>query len=207
MAEPSARDRVMARIRRRMPEGDSAARAAAVRQRLAAKTPNLIPARGDGDAEHRIALFTRMMEAVGGSVERVADAGDIPERVAAWLRQLNLPAHLRRGGDRLLAELPWHRAATLEIEAGRAHGGDKAAISRAFAGVAESGTVLLLSGPDNPTTLNFLPEAHVVVLEAEHLHGNYEAAFAAIRAVWPGWVNSFTNTSRARDLDAISDES
>ena len=66
----------------------------------------------------------------------------------------------------MLAKLPWHRGGALEVAEGRAVDSDTASITRAFAGVAESGTIIQLSGPDNPTTLNFLPEAHIVVLEA-----------------------------------------
>ena len=39
--------------------------------------------------------------------------------------------------------------------------------ARAFAAIAESGTLALVSGPDNPTTLNFLPDNHFVVVAAE----------------------------------------
>ena len=72
---------------------------------------------------------------------------------------------VRRGADPLLAKLPWHRGGTLEVTEGPAVDADRASISHAFAGVAESGTIVQISGADNPTTLNFLPEAHIVVLE------------------------------------------
>ena len=51
----------------------------------------------------------------------------------------------------------------------------------AFAGAAESGTVILVSGADNPTTLNFLPEAHIVVMKVGDLHASYEEAWAKLR--------------------------
>ena len=202
MAELSARERVLARIRRRMP-GDDGARAAGVASRLAAPAPNLIPARGQGDLEHRIALFTRLMEAVGGTVERVGDHSEVPEAVAGYLRNGNLPAAIRRGADQTLATLPWHRAGTLEVTEGRAAESDRAAISHAFAGVAETATIVLLSGPDNPTTLNFLPEAHIVLLDAADLHGDYEEAFARLRqrGGLPRTVNMISGPSRTGDVE------
>lgn len=39
-------------------------------------------------------------------------------------------------------------------------------ITPAFAGIAETGTLLLRSGQDGPTTLNFLPDTHIVLLPA-----------------------------------------
>ena len=181
MAADGARARVMARISKRMPQGRDAERAKAVDARLAAKKRNLIPARGDGDLEHRIALFAKLMDGVGGTVERVPSTDEIPQAVARYLRGNNLPAKVRRGEDPLLSKLPWHRARTLDVEEGRAIDADKASITRAFAAVAESATVIQLSGPDNPTTLNFLPEAHIAVVMADDVVGNYEEAWTRLR--------------------------
>ena len=50
------------------------------------------------------------------------------------------------------------------------------------AGIAETGSVMITSGPDNRTTLAFLPEAHLVVLPARRIHGTYEDAWAHLRA-------------------------
>jgi L-lactate dehydrogenase complex protein LldG len=200
-----ARERVLSRIRRRMPAGNDAARKASVAARLANPMANLIPRRGEGDTEHRIALFSRLMAGVGGTVERIASTEDIPEAVAAYLRNRNLPARIRRGADDFLAKLPWHRTPALAVNNGRAEDDDKAAISHAFAGAAESATVILLSGPDNPSTLNFLPEVHVVVLEAKDLHGSYEEAWLRLRRIHgpgrlPRTVNMISGPSRTGDV-------
>ncbi len=40
-------------------------------------------------------------------------------------------------------------------------------LTTAFAGIAETGTLMLLSGPQTPTTIAFLPETSIVVLRAE----------------------------------------
>lgn len=202
----SARDNILARIRSKVGAGSEAPRAATVDARLKAHARNLIPTRGQGDDDHRIGVFTAMMEAVGGTVEVLDDINDVPERAAAYLRQLNLPAHLRRGADPLLATLPWHRAGALEIAEGRAIDSDKASLTRAFAGVAESGTIIQYSGPESPTTLNFLPEAHIVVLEVANLHAGYEEAWSRLRekfgeAVMPRTVNMISGPSRTGDIE------
>jgi L-lactate dehydrogenase complex protein LldG len=201
-----ARERVLAKIRRRIPSGNDAERQATVAARLANPKANLIPARGAGDDAYRIALFTRLMEGVGGTVERLAAAKDIPEAVSQYLRNHNLPACIRKGSDKLLARLPWHRTPALTVNDGAAQDADKAAISHAFAGAAESATVILLSGPENPTTLNFLPEAHIVVLEVKDLHGSYEETWARLRKVYgpgqmPRTVNMISGPSRTGDVE------
>jgi len=202
----SSRDALLARIRAKVSHGDEAERRAAVDARLAAHNRNLVPARGVGDAQHRIDVFTRMMEAVGGTVEILDDINDVPHAVAAYLRQGNLPAHVRKGSDPVLARLPWHRGGTLAVEDGRALGSDRASVSRAFAGVAESGTIIQVSGPENPTTLNFLPEVHIVVLEAANLHASYEEVWTDLRAAYgegimPRTVNMISGPSRTGDIE------
>jgi L-lactate dehydrogenase complex protein LldG len=202
----TARDAILSRIRQRVPKTDAALRQAAVAERLGNPKPNLIPRRGEGDIDHRIAVFTHYMDAVGGSVEVLDDPNDIPASVARHLRDNNLPAQIRRGRDEFLGRLPWHRAGTLDVSEGAAHASDTASLSHAFAGAAESGTVILVSGPDNPTTLNFLPDMHVVVLEARHLYGDYEDAWRRLREVYgpgnmPRTVNMISGPSRTADIE------
>ena len=76
--------------------------------------------------------------------------------------------------------MPWGETA-LEISRGASDGHDLNAISVAFAAVAETGSLALASGPDNPTTLNFLPDNHFVVLFAEDVAGDLESAFAKLQ--------------------------
>jgi L-lactate dehydrogenase complex protein LldG len=202
----SPREQIFARIRSRVAKGDEAARRRAVEERLRAHRPNIIPARGQGDEAHRIRVFTNMMVAVGGTVEVLDHMDDVPAAVAAYLRSLNLPASIRRGAEETLAKLPWHRAGALKVEEGRADPADTASLTLAFAGVAESGTIVMLSGPDNPTTLNFLPEAHVVVLPASRLRASYEEAWVRLRemlgeGVMPRTVNMISGPSRTADIE------
>jgi len=62
------------------------------------------------------------------------------------------------------------------------------------------------SGVENPTTLNFLPETHIVVLAGKDLVGDYEAAWAKLRGpygkgVLPRTVNMITGPSRSADIE------
>jgi L-lactate dehydrogenase complex protein LldG len=109
----SARDAMLARIRAKVAKEPEEARRAVVDQRLAQHPRNLIPARGQGDEAHRVRVFTEMMEVVGGSVEILDDIDDVPQAVADYLRNSNLPAHVRRGADPVIARLPWHRGGAL----------------------------------------------------------------------------------------------
>jgi L-lactate dehydrogenase complex protein LldG len=201
-----ARARIFSRIRRSQAGGDEVGRAAAVAERLANPHRNIVPERGQGDEAHRIAVFQRMMLEVGGTVEILDDVNDVPASVSRYLRNTNRPARIRHGSDARLTSLPWHRAHTLEVAEGRAQDADIASLTHAFAGVAESGTIVQLSGADNPTTLNFLPEAHIVLLEASDLHGSYEEVWTRLREIHgpghlPRTVNMISGPSRTADIE------
>jgi len=89
---------------------------------------------------------------------------------------------------------------------GASDGHDLNALSFAFAAVAESGTLALVSGPDNPTTLNFLPDNHVVAVARDDLVADMEAVFLKLRAAYgkgaaPRTLNFITGPSRSADIE------
>ena len=139
-------------------------------------------------------------------MERTADPAGIPAAVAAFLRGQNLPLAIRYGDDPRLAALPWEQAGTLEIRRGASGGNDLAAVSHAFGAVAETGTLVLVSGADNPTTLNFLPDAHIVVVSATDIASDFETVMARLRerfgaGALPRTVNMITGPSRSADIE------
>ena len=202
----TARDLVLATIRRSLGvAGTEAPRRAAVAARLAGHPPGVVPARGQLPPRARIDLFARMVEGASGTVERITEPADIPTAVAAFLRRHNLPLAVRHGDDPRLAALPWERE-VLEVRRGASDGSDLAAVSYAFGAIAETGTVVLVSGPDNPTTLNFLPDVHVVVVDLADVTGDFESVMARLRerfglGALPRAVNMITGPSRSADIE------
>ncbi len=179
----SSRERILAKVRASLGrKGDETARRAAVTDRLQRAPKGLIPARGQLPQEAKVDLFCKMAEAVQASVVRVKAYEDIPAAVTDYLKQKNLPAKIRKGADGRLAAMPWEKQANLTVEQGRAEKTDEVCISHALAGIAETGTLVLASGPDNPTTLNFLPEHHIAVISAGDIEGDTEAVWERVRA-------------------------
>lgn len=201
------RELVLTTIRRSLGvTGAEATRQSEVAARLAGHPQGVVPERGRLPPAARLDLFAGMVKAAAGTVERAIDAGEIPGAVAAFLRAHNLPLAIRRGDDPLLLSLPWERTGTLEIRHGASDGHDLAAVSHAFAAVAETGTLVLSSGADNPTTLNFLPDIHIVVVDACDVVSDFEAAMARLRGrfgagVMPRAVNMITGPSRSADIE------
>jgi L-lactate dehydrogenase complex protein LldG len=202
----SARDEIFASIRRSLGVGPvDAPRRDTVAARLAQAPVGIVPRRGQGEAAERLATFKSEAERVQATVAEVATAADVPAEIARFLRENNLPATLRFGDDARLAAMPW-AATALEIARGPSEGDDPSAVSAAFAAVAETGTLVLFSGPDNPTTLNFLPDNHLVVLFAADVVADAESVFARLKAVYgagalPRTVNFITGPSRSADIE------
>lgn len=201
----SQRETVLGKVRRAVAAAEpEAARRDRVTARLDAPRPNLVPARGRLPHPQQVDLFCRMAEKVQASVARLPDAAAVPEAVAEHLRRHNLPAALRMGDDPRLAALPWDKAAQIERRAGASDGGDAVGLSHAFAGVAETGTLALVSGPENPTSVNFLPDTHIVVVDAADIAGDLETVWARLRAEGrglPRTVNLVTGPSRSGDIE------
>jgi L-lactate dehydrogenase complex protein LldG len=203
----SARAALFSRIRRSLGvNGADAGRRAIVISRLERAPRGLIPERGQLPPAARVNLFCAMAEKVSATTARVSSGDAVPVAVATYLREQNLPARLRMGDDPLLAKIPWGSTPQIEILRGPSDGGDLVSISHAVGGVAESGTLVLASGPNNPTTLNFLPDTHIVVLAAEDIAGDYETVWDTIRAQYgkgqmPRTVNMITGPSRSADIE------
>lgn len=195
------RDAVLGRLRKALgrTDGDHATRAVAAR--LTNPQPGLIPARADLELPGRIALFVSQAEAVQTTVRRLDDA-QIPAAVVDYLRAKNLPMRLVVAPDPALDRPDW--PAMLEIRRGRAEDADAVGLTTAFAGIAETGTLMLLSGPDNPTTVAFLPETSIVVLRAGRVLRAYEDALGLLRrerGALPRSINLITGPSRSGDIE------
>jgi L-lactate dehydrogenase complex protein LldG len=199
-----ARAAVLGRLRRALGRGrDVDALRRAMRQRLSEPHANLIPARADLDQDGRIRLFVAQAEAVHATVCRIDRYRDLPDAVIDYLRRHNLPPRLAMASDPLLAQADW-RSTMLEIHHGPAVDQDLVGLTTAFAGIAETGTLMLLSAPETPTTLAFLPETSLVALSAERIVRAYEDGFARLRAErngLPRSLNFITGPSRSGDIE------
>jgi len=176
-----------------------------LRGRLAAHPRQLIPARSRLPRQEQIALFLRNLEKEFATFERVADEAAVPGAVADYLARHNLPGRFAIAP--LLAGLPWAERPMLQPEARRADPSDLVCLTQGFAGVAETGTLMLPSDPGRPTTLNLLPDTAMVLLRASDIVGAYEEAWDRLRAAGPpgAWmprnVMLVTGPSRSADIE------
>jgi L-lactate dehydrogenase complex protein LldG len=205
-----SREKILGDLRRAL-KRDANGAADAVAARLAEHRPNTVPARATSlDHEARIALFQSMAEEVSATVAHVANLAAVPGAVADYLAGRNLPSDLVVTPDPGLAAIPWETRPTLGVRKGIAGADDLVGVTGAFAGVAETGTLMLISGPESPTRNNFLPDTHIVVIRAEQIVPSYEEGWTRLRALktltdghftMPRTVNFITGPSRTADIE------
>lgn len=149
----------------------------------------------------QIDFFIAKAEESAANVTRLK-AKDIPAWLAKTLHERGKEPALKTGKNPRLANLPW-KAAGLNITQGASQGQDDVTLSTAMCAIAETGTLLLTSGPDNPSTLNFLPDWHIVIVNESDIVSDYEAAWERLRAedTWPRTINWITGPSRSADIE------
>ena len=175
---------------------------AALSARLATHQRNLIPDRVARDHKALVELFVEMATNANAAITRLDRLADVPGAVATLLAQENLPAQIV--ASPALQDLPWGDRPVLTVRFDRAQGSDAVAVTPAFAAIAETGTLMLVSGPDTPSTLNFLPDSHVVVVKSADVVGPYEDALDRMRARnagMPRTINFVTGPSRTGDIE------
>ncbi|MEM8842000.1 MAG: LUD domain-containing protein [Pseudomonadota bacterium] len=197
VADDPARSRILARVRRSAPPGSEVGERLAAAGTQTAPTPT--QARLSG--EEAIAQFMAKAVAADATASRIADLDALPAALADELRNRNLPAAFRTGEDPIF-ERDW---GTLEHSRGVGRLEEPATLSHARYGVAETGTLVFTSGPENPVTLTFLGETHFAVVRAEDIQSGFDDMWAAWRAaeIDPRTTNLVTGPSRSGDIGQV----
>ena len=207
VASERAREAMLSAIRRGLRRGPLPPdQAAMLRNRLAEHPRQLIPSRTALPRDGVIALFVRQVEAAFGTVAHAASPADVPGLVADYLASQNLPSEIVVAPHEELRAVPWSERPLLSVREGRASPADLSSVQHGFAGIAETGTLMLPAALDRPTTLNLLPDNAIVVLRASRVVGPYEDAWDLLRAQWgqgvmPRNVMLVTGPSRSADIE------
>ena len=202
----TARENIFGRVRQALGRHDGDAGASA-------RAEAYLAARGQGPRPavpaDLVQGFIDRARDMESTVERVADAGAIPAAVARYLDSLELPPALAAQKSHAgvcwpeFAALDW-RGAGLAIEARPTVGEDRVGITGAFGAIAETGTLVIVSGAETPTATTLLPDTHVAILRADSIVAAMEDAFALLRRelqVLPRAVNLISGPSRTGDIE------
>lgn len=207
MGATTARDEILARVRKNLgvAAGDEPRRQAALAT-VAARTQGPRPVVA-GDL---VARFRAKSEAMSSTVETLAGLAEVPVAVARYLAAQGLaPAAVCWPS---LADLDW-AGAGVNIAARAANGDDLVGVTGCFCAIAETGTLMLLSGPETAATTSLLPETHIAVVPVSRIVAGMEDGFDRLRSALgesgergkgialPRAVNFVSGPSRTGDIE------
>ncbi len=183
-----ARTDILRRIRARRSEGE----------------PPPATVRGRGPlpqwADAPIDRFMQRASMMASTVECVREGEAVPTAIAHYLRALGVPATGACWPE--FAALPWG-AAGIRVEARPARADDAIGVTGVFCAIAETGTLVLASGPDTPASVSLLPETHIAVVSQVVIVPTLEDAWDRLRAAatMPRAVNLVSGPSRTADIE------
>lgn len=193
----SARDEILQRVRQGVGRENFAERRAAALATLGA------PKRGPQPtmADDLVGRFRAKAESLASTVSAANGVSDVPAAVAAYLAANQLLPEVVVTPD--IGGLDW-ASGGLTVAARPAVDADQVGISGCFCAIAETGTLMLLSGPNSPATVSLLPETHIAIVPISRIVPTMEDAFALLRAEHgelPRAVNFVSGPSRTGDIE------
>ena len=154
--------------------------------------------------------FRQTAERMASTVDEVSSMGEAPGAVARYLAAQGLAARVVVWPQ--LAELDW-AAVGVDAEARRpkrdeSQGADPVGVTGCFCALAETGTLVLTSSGETPSSTHLLPETHVAIVPASRIVATMEDAFALMRAerggvagMMPRAINKVSGPSRTGDIE------
>lgn len=193
----TGRDKILGKLRPLVRDAQAAD------ARLKAK-PRSTPLAFPTSTQDLIDRFAERATFSAASVARAENYDAVPHAVAAYLTAQNQPMAARRATDAILDNIPWLAAASLNVTAGPPSPRDACAITLAQVGIAETGSLLMMSSKTTPYLMNFLPETLVVVLPVSRIVPLLEDGFARWRSASGNIARNFTlmtGPSRTGDIE------
>jgi L-lactate dehydrogenase complex protein LldG len=199
----SAREAILGRIRTSLRRADGDGAAALVRAHIEARALSPRPPIS-GDL---VARFRDNAVRLSNTIAEVADVRDVPASAAAYLRAYDLP--LRAVCWPALGELDW-AGSGIAVEVRPAREPDLVGITEVFCAIAETGTLMTLSGERTPPVSSLLPETHIAVLRTSQIVPAMEEAWQRLRDTgngegpqnfMPRAVNFISGPSRTADIE------
>lgn len=143
--------------------------------------------------------FLQQLQAAAATYQHLDDRAAVASAIRAYVERQRLDQPVALAPHPLLQALPLPGA-----RHGAVDPNDAVAVTVAYAGIAETGSLALISGADTPTGFNFLPEHLLCLLPAQHIVADLESLWRRLRAE-PWWppraVNLVTGPSRTADVE------
>lgn len=195
----SARENILRRVRAALGGAslDSGKREADARAKMSLRARGPLPDLS-WDAVDR---FKERCLGLSSTVDEAASYVELPAAVARYLQSHSLPSSLSCWAE--FAHLPW-QAAGLEVQVRPATGDDKTGVTGCFCAIAETGTLMSLSGVHTPLTNSLLPDTHIAIVPRSRILRCMEDAWDLLRkehGALPRQVSFISGPSRTADIE------
>lgn len=193
----SARENILARIR--------SANAARARGNVAVGVAGRLAEHERGPLPEMrwepVQRFKQYSTAAASTIDEVASLAAVPQAVAHYLREHKLPMNAVCWPE--FAALDWEQVG-VQMQARPADGDDKVGLTGSYCALAETGTIVLLSGAHQDATTSLLPETHIAVVSAKRIVSSMEDVWDMLRAEvgqLPRQVSLVSGPSRTADIE------
>ncbi|WP_136418471.1 MULTISPECIES: lactate utilization protein C [Oxalobacteraceae] len=199
MDTSAARKAIFSRIRQAQnrPVEPTQAERDAVRDYINAHSQGPRPSIGSDLIER----FKQQALRMSDTVDEVVSLNEVPAAVARYLDSVGVAKQAIAW--KTLDSFAWGEAG-VQVEFRAPRNEDLVGITGAFCAVAETGSLMVLSGPDTYSSASLLPETHIAIVAASRIVGAMEDAFALARnehGELPRAVNFISGPSRTGDIE------
>lgn len=154
------------------------------------------------EIEDRMAAFTRGLEKVFATYSFVSSNAGVTPSIEKYLQQQGATGKVVvTGGVRKAGLLD---DTSLNLVDAPTRGEETSAITLAYAGIAETGSLVLLSAAESPVTSNFLPDNFICILKQTDLLNDMESLWLRMQSeqrAMPRAINIVTGPSRTADVE------
>ena len=149
-----------------------------------------------------VSHFIAKAKASVAHVHEIESADDVPTSIWAIMTERRLPPLLHVPEASPINALPWTRAPGLILSAAPPNG-DECAAAAADYGIAETGTLVFLSGPRSPSSWHFRPGCEFALVMRTDILPRFEDIIAILAAQprMPATLNLVTGPSRTADIE------
>lgn len=146
--------------------------------------------------------FISKLENVAATVKCIKNTTELSSAVYEYMSRYNIEPNIVASPSETLIKVNWQNEIAIEFRC--AHDKDISTLTMAYAGIAETGSLVLCSSRNSPTTLNFLPDNNICIIHQDKIYPYMEDVWDLLRKdgkKMPRAINFITGPSRTADVE------
>lgn len=172
-----------------------------------APVQHTIPRRAINADKHLFELFQTMCIDSAATVDTIGNLAELPQAVNRYMSDFQFKITSLCLNSPLLVSLDWDmlsQRSELNVTTVKSEYCGDVSVTCAYCGIAETGSVVLLAGPDISSAAYFLPEVLIVALQRQEILAAQEFFWRKLRSAFtelPRTITFVTGPSRTGDIE------